>query len=142
MSFDLQISNGDFVLNNGDLATITDTTKLVQDLLKISTTTTGANPLQPWYGSMIGRTLVGSSQAKIILTVAQTQLQNAINNLKSLQNLQVATGQSVSPSEQIASISNISIVRNTIDPRIVTVTINVLSRALDRVTAIFTPTNT
>jgi phage baseplate assembly protein W len=142
MSFDLQISNGDFVLNNGDLATIINTTKLTQDLLKIATTTTGANPLQPWYGSMVGRTLVGSSQSKIIINVAQSQLQNAIANLKALQNIQVASGQSVSPSEQIASISNISITRNTIDPRIITVTINVLSRALDRVTAVFTPTNT
>lgn len=142
MSFDLQISNGDFVLNKGDLATITGTTKLQQDILKIAQTTTGANPLQPWYGSMINRTLIGSNLSNIIFTVAQTQLQNAMETLKKLQNLQVSKGQSVSPSEQIASIGNISIIRNTIDPRIVNVSISVLSRAFDKITATFTPSNT
>jgi hypothetical protein len=143
MSFDLQVTNGDLVLVNGDLGTVTGSNKLVQDLLKIALTTAGANVLQPWYGSLISRTLIGSFlNSDITVSVAQNQLQNAIENLQNLQNIQVSSGQKMDPAEQIAFISNISIVRNTVDPRLYSVTINVISRAFGKVTASFTVNNT
>jgi hypothetical protein len=142
VSFDLAIQNGDLVLQNGDLAQVTGQTKLIQDLLKIALTTLGANPLQPWYGSLISRTLIGSVLASSITTsVAQTQLQTAIQNLQNLQNLQVQSGQPVTPDEQIAFIKNISITRSPVDFRLYQVVIQVLNRAFGTTSASFTANN-
>ena len=138
MSFDLQILNGDFVLSNGDLSIIRNNDKLVQDLLKIALTTIGSNPLQPWYGSMISRTLIGSAMTDdITVAAAQSQLQTAIETLKSLQAIQVSQGVSVTPGEQIAAIQSVQINRNTIDPRFFTVLIRVLDRTFGSVGASF-----
>ena len=143
MSFDLKVVNGDLVLSNGDVGTITGNNKLVQDLLKIALTTAGANVLQPWYGSLISRTLIGSYlDSNIIISVAKNQLQYAVENLKNLQNIQVSSGQKVTPDEQIAFINDISITRNTVDPRIFSVVIRVLSRSFGRVAASFVVNNT
>ena len=53
MSFDLKIINGDLVIKNGQLTTVVDSEKLIQDILKICLTEAGSNPMQPWYGSSI-----------------------------------------------------------------------------------------
>jgi hypothetical protein len=139
VSFDLLINNGDLVIgNNGDFSQVADVFKLEQDLLKIALTTAGSNTLQPWYGSLIGKTLVGSYlKSSIIITMAQTQLTNCIETLKNLQSIQTSSGQPTSPGELIASISNISVVRNSVDPRIFQVSIRVINRAFGQVVANF-----
>jgi phage baseplate assembly protein W len=138
MSFDLLIQNGDLQLQNGDLQQVTDTDKLVQDVLKICLTTAGADPMNPWYGSYISRSLVGSTlDTSITVQLAQSQLQNAIENLKNLQAAQIKSFQQVSPAEQIAAITNISITRSTIDPRVFIVNVKVLSKALTPVQTSF-----
>jgi len=127
------------VITNSDFAIVQGNDKLVQDLLKIALTEAGGNVLNPWYGTLISKSLIGSVlQNDILLSVAQTQLQNAVENLKKLQNMQVASGQSVSPDEQIAFIQNISITQNPFDPRLYQTTINVLSRSFGKVSATFT----
>lgn len=139
MSFDLKIISGDLVLQNGDLRTVVDSEKLIQDLLKIALTTAGANPLQPWYGSYISRSLVGSPLGtSIVVQLAQSQLQNAIENLMTLQKAQVKSFQSVTPDEQIGAILDISIVRSTSDPRLFDVRIKVLSKGMKPITTAFT----
>jgi hypothetical protein len=143
MSFDLQVKNGDLVLNNGDLAQVSGSDKLIQDILKIALTAAGGNILQPWYGSLISRSLIGSYlQTDIIISMAQGQLQNAVQTLQNLQNLQVSSGQSVTPDEQISFIKNISITRSTVDFRTFNVSIQVLNRAFGKVNAVFTASNT
>lgn len=144
MSYDLEVLNGDLVISsNGDFSQITDTDKLQQDLIKIATTTAGANVLQPWYGSLIGRSLIGSYLASdTIISIAKSQLQNAVTNLQNLQKIQVSSGQPVSPAEQISFINDISIVRSTVDPRIFNVVIKVFNRAFGRIAASFVVNNT
>jgi hypothetical protein len=138
MSFDLKIRNGDLVLDRGDLKTIVDSEKLIQDILKIALTTAGSNPMHPWYGSYVSRSLVGSGlSTDIIFQLGQTQLQNALEILKSLQDAQVKQFQRVSPDEQINSISDISINRNTQDPRLFDVIIKVVSKGFKPVTTVF-----
>jgi hypothetical protein len=139
MSFDLKIKNGDLALDRGDLQIVVDSEKLIQDILKIALTTAGSNPLQPWYGSFISRTLIGSPLGtSIIIQVAQSQLQNSIENLMTLQKAQVKSFQNVSPDEQINSILDISIIRNNIDPRLFDVRIKVLSKGFKPITTVFT----
>jgi hypothetical protein len=143
MSFDLKITNGDFTLSNGDLATVNGQDKLIQDILKIAITTAGANPLQPWYGSLVSRTLIGSHlQTDIVISVAQSQLKNALENLKNLQTLQTASGQKTTPDELLSFISEVSVTRNASDPRLFSVRIKVLNKAFGKVSTAFNVNNT
>lgn len=138
MSFDLKIVGGDLVINNGSLRKVTDTEKLIQDILKICLTTAGTNPLQPWYGSFLSRTIIGSpQQTSMLVQIGKSQLTTALDNLISLQQLQVKSFQRVSADEQISAISDISITRNQIDPRLFYVEIKVLTKGLKPITTAF-----
>ena len=139
MSFDLKIVNGDIALQNGDFQTVVDSEKLIQDILKIALTPAGSNPLQPWYGSFINRSLIGSVLgSNITVQIAQSQLQNALKNLMSLQQAQIKSYQTVSPDEQINNISDISIMQNASNPTFYTVQISVISKGYKPITTAFT----
>lgn len=139
MSFDLKIKNGDLTVKNGDLDIVRGTEKLQQDLLKVAITPVGANPLAPWYGSYISKTLIGNYlDSDFVISSAQTQLQNAIETLKTLQVQQATqTFQNVSPDELIGAIIDISVNRNNIEPRLFDVIIKVVSKSFKRVNAGF-----
>ena len=138
MSFDLKIINGDLSLKNGQLQTVVDSEKLIQDILKICLTTAGSNPLHPWYGSLISRTIVGSPlYSSIIVQIAKNQLSTSLDNLKSLQDIQVKSLQRVSADEQISTVLDISVIRNQIDPRLFNVTVKALSKGLKPITTAF-----
>jgi hypothetical protein len=138
MSFDLKISNGDLVISQGKLKTVVDSEKLIQDILKIALTTAGSNPIHPWYGSFISRTLVGNpNYSSMLVQIAKSQLTTALQNLKDLQDIQVKSYQRVSGDEQIATISDISIVQNQIDPRLFDVVIKALTKGLKPITTAF-----
>ncbi len=139
MSFDLKITNGDLVIKSGQLQTVVDSEKLIQDILKMSLTTAGSNPLHPWYGSFISRTIVGSPlYNSVLVQIGKYHLTTSLENLKNLQNIQVKSFQRVSADEQISSILDISINRNQIDPRLFDVSIKVLSKGLKPITTAFT----
>ncbi len=141
MSFDLKIAGGDFVIKNGDLQKVVDTEKLIQDILKICLTTAGSNPVHPWYGSHISKTLVGSVlDNPMLVQIAKSQLNSALENLKNLQNLQLKSFQRMSAEEQIASIMDISVQRNQLDPRLFDIRISVVSKSLKPVSTDFTVT--
>ena len=139
MSFDLKIVSGDLSLQSGDFRVVKDSEKLIQDILKIALTEAGSNVMNPWYGSFISRSLIGSAlDTSIILQVGQSQLQNALENLKTLQKSQVESFQNVSADEQINSILDISLTRNQNDFRRFDVKIRVLSKGLKPITTAFT----
>lgn len=138
MSFDLKIINGDLVLANGKLKTVVDSEKLIQDILKMCLTTAGTNPIHPWYGSFISRTIVGNpNYTSVLVQIGKSQLTTALQNLKDLQDLQVKAFQRVSADEQIAAISDISIIRNQIDPRLFDIIIKVTTKGLKPITTAF-----
>lgn len=138
LSYDLKIIAGDLKIENGDLSILRGKDKLIQDLVKIATTELGANPLNSWYGSMISASLIGSVlDDNITINIAQSQLQNSIETLKQLQNLQVSSGQKMTPDEQISYIKNILIERNQQDLRAIQVIIQVLTRSFGTVNASF-----
>jgi phage baseplate assembly protein W len=138
MSFDLKISNGDFVISGGKLTIVQDSEKLIQDILKMCLTAAGSNPIHSWYGSFISRTIIGSPQdTSIIVQIAKSQLNTALENLKSLQELQVKSFQRVSADEQIAAILDISIIRNQFDPRLIDVKIKVMTKGLKPISTSF-----
>lgn len=138
MSFDLKITNGDLVIKNGQLQTVIDSEKLIQDILKICLTTAGSNPLHPGYGSFISRTLVGSPQhTSVLVQIGKSQLNSSLENLRTLQEIQVKSFQRVSADEQISAILDISVIRNEVDPRVFTVRIKALSKGLKPITTAF-----
>lgn len=138
MSFDLKIKNGDLVINNGTLQTVVDSEKLIQDILKICLTTAGTNVFHPWYGSFLSRTLIGNPQnTSILIQVGKSQLNSAIDNLKNLQDQQVKSFQRVSADEQIGSISDISVIRSSVDPRLFDIKIKIITKGNKPITTSF-----
>jgi hypothetical protein len=139
MSFDLKIKSGDLAIENGDLRVVEDSEKLIQDLLKVALTASGSNPLFPWYGTYIQKTLIGSSlDSSITMQMAQSQLDTAIQNIKALQEEQSLSGQSVTADEQIGVVLDISVNRNVKNPTLFDVKIKVLSKGTKPITAAFT----
>jgi hypothetical protein len=138
MSFDLKLEGGDLVVKTGQLQTVVDSEKLIQDILKMCLTTAGTNPLHPWYGSFISRTIVGNPMySSILVQIAKSQLNTALENLKNLQGIQVKSFQRVSADEQISAILDISIIRNQLDPRLFDVKIRALSKGQKPITTAF-----
>jgi hypothetical protein len=138
MSFDLKIINGDLVLNTGKLQAVVDSEKLIQDILKICLTTAGTNPINPWYGSFIARTIVGNpNYSGMLIQIAKSQLNTSLENLKSLQDLQLKSFQVVSADEQISVIRDISIIRNQLDPRLYDVRISVITKGTKPISTAF-----
>ena len=139
MSFDLKLDGGDLVVKNGQLKTVMDSEKLIQDILKMCLTTAGTNPIHPWYGSFISRTIVGNPMySSVLVQIAKSQLNTALDNLKNLQVIQVKSFQRVSADEQISAILDISIIRNQLDPRLFDVHLRIMSKGFKPITPSFT----
>lgn len=139
MSFDLKIVNGDLVIANGDLQTITDSGKLIQMILKICLTNVGSNPLNPGYGSFLSRTIIGNAMyTSTIIQIAKSQLTTCLNNLQSLQQMRVQSRQRMTADEQLAAISDISVVRNNVDPRLFNVIIKCMTKGYKPISTRFT----
>lgn len=132
MSFDLKVSQGDLQIgSDGDLARVTDSEKLIQDILKICITPVGGNPFYPFYGSAVSKGLVGNAYpAGLTSSMASNQLRTAIQNLMTLQKAQQKDGQGQTAAELLAAIKDVDIQRNQTDPRFFRVLIQVLSRDL------------
>lgn len=138
MSFDLKIIDGDLKIINGELQQVIDSEKLIQDILKICLTSAGSNPLFPWYGSFLSKSIIGSpADNGITVQIAKSQLNTALENLKNLQGLQIKSSQRVSADEQLAGILNISVTRNATDLRMYNVVINVLTKGFKPITTAF-----
>lgn len=139
MSFDLKIKNGDvFIGSNGDLQQVTNTEKLIQDIVKMIITPLGSNVFQPGYGSQITRSLSGNAyDMNFVSSNAENQIRNSLESLMRLQMAQ-ALRQTITPSEQIAAISNISVTRNQNDPRYFLINIKVIAKDLSVVSTQFT----
>ena len=131
MSFDLKISGGDLVIDtDADLATVENSEKLIQDVLKMLMTEVGSNPWFPWYGSLLAGSMVGSPfDSNFISSVAENQIRSSLETIQSLQKEQ-ATKQIVTPSELLAAIKSVNVVRNQIDPTFFTISLSLLTKNL------------
>lgn len=138
MSFDLKIINGDLVIQNGDLRTVTDSEKLIQDILKICLTNVGSNPLNPGYGSFLSRTIIGNPMyTSTVVQIAKSQLNSCLTGLQTLQQRQVKSRQRMTADEQLAAITDISVVRSTTDPRLFNVRIKAITKGFKPITTAF-----
>jgi ferritin-like protein len=139
MSFDLKILKKKLVISNGKLAIVQNTEKLVQDIFKILITPVGGNPLFSWYGSYLGFQSIGTANEDPaqLQVIARTQIENALNKLKSLQDMQINSYQNVSSSEQIAGFKSINVGNDLNDPRRYIVNVVVIAKDLKQVPITF-----
>jgi len=139
MSFDLKIENNDLSINpDGTVKTVRDNEKLKQDIIKAILTPLGSNPFHQWYGSTLSQRTIGMAlDAGHTEAEAQRAIQNTLTNLVALQKAQART-QFVSPGETIASIQNVSVLRDDVDPRQWQIQVTVLTKQLTTVEESFT----
>ena len=139
MSFDLKIENKDLSINpDGTVKTVRDNEKLKQDIIKAILTPLGSNPFHQWYGSTLSQRTIGMAlDAGHTEAEAQRAIQNTLTNLVALQKAQART-QFVSPGETIASIQNVSVLRDDVDPRQWQIQVTVLTKQLTTVEESFT----
>jgi hypothetical protein len=130
MSYDLRLADGNLVIgSNGDLGTVQSSDKLVQDVLKMAITPQGANRTNPWYGTLVGKTLIGSAlDLNFAKSRAADQLFSALEILRSLQ-ISQQEYQNVSASEAILRVASITVDQSKNDRRLLLVSIVVLARS-------------
>lgn len=139
MSYDIKLNRGDLVINNGDLQTAVDSEKLIQDILKICLTSAGSNPLHPWYGSFITRSVVGSAMdTNMLIQIGKSQLTTALENLKNMQDFQFKSFQDITGDEHLGAILDIIITRNIRDSRFFDVKIKAITKGLKPISTSFT----
>jgi hypothetical protein len=128
MSFDLLLNAGDIKIGaDADLATVVDTPKLIQDVIKMVTTDLGSSKFQPSIGSLISKRLVGQTLgASNTVSVLQGSVQEAVLLLQKLQKQQAMT-QTLSPAETILQLTNISVTRDAIEPRQLNVVLQIMA---------------
>jgi phage baseplate assembly protein W len=132
MSFDLRINQGDIALGqDGDFDTVRDLEKLIQDILKILMTPLGSNRFFPWYGSPLTEASVGQVlDRRFVNTIVENIIRSNLETLQKLQKQQAASGQRVTAGELLATIQDIRVHRNIIDPTYWTIIVRVLSKGL------------
>ena len=138
MSFDLKIESNDLVIAaSGDVDIVQDNKKLGQEVVKGILTPLGSNRFFRWYGSSINLRTVGKIMNDVVLEMeAQRSVEDLINNIIKLQKVQ-SRQQYVSPGETIASVRDISVLRNQEDPRQYEVTVSLITRQLTEVNETF-----
>lgn len=130
MSFDLKLTGGDIELSGGAPALVQNKDKLIQDVLKILFTTTGENTVHPWYGTpLLARAVGQSANSSVVQTEIADAVSYGINNLKTLQQLQQADNQFVTPQELIANIVNVDARLSEQDKRKLVVSIQIQARS-------------
>lgn len=139
MSFDFKLKDGSVSIVDGELEVVQDSEKLIQDVLKICLTPVGSNYLNPWYGSYLSKSVVGSSEdPKLIINIAKSQLSKAIENLKKMQDMQIKNFQQVSADEQISSIRSIDVFQDNNNPGVYNINITIISKGFKAISTRFT----
>jgi hypothetical protein len=134
MSFDLKLENGDLLVKSGDLQTVENNDKLVQDILKILSTPMGGNPFFPAYGSPINSAMIGNYyDIDFVRNVTTQQIRTTLERLQQLQADQLRNNQIVTPFEQLAAIQSVSVNNIPQDPRYYAISLTVISKAFRRV---------
>ena len=134
MSYDLKLENGDLKIGkDGDLATVRDSEKVLQDCAKISITPIGANKAHSWYGSLLGSALLGSGlDINFVKQTAAQQLETSLQVLQSLQKTQMQY-QQVTSAEYIRKIKEILITVDPRDPRLIIIKESIITNALTEI---------
>ena len=133
MSFDLALNKGDIAIgSDGDLKKVRNSSKVVQDILKILHTPIGSNPFFPSIGNALTFSNIGQNINKQFAeTKVASSVTQSIQLLQSMQKSQVISGQQVTPEETILGISQVTAEQDPLDPRQFNITVVVQTQAVD-----------
>ena len=139
MSFDLALINSDLSLNtDGTVQTVEKVNKLKQDIIKIIVTPITSVKYHLWYCSSVSDSSIGDVMPQnMLFQNLSTAVQESLGKLRRLQRAQ-ATSQRVTRSEMLESVRDISIQRDSEDPRQVNVIVVAISRDYNAVEEVFT----
>jgi hypothetical protein len=147
VTYSIQVANGDLVATAGQLSTVSDSAKLLQDLTLWILTKMGSDPYNPAYGSLIdgGTQMNGINVPSPIGTttwsIAQSQIQTDITRIITLyqaqqaariaSDLQTYNKSTLTPGETLTALNGISF-NNDYDT--LTVTVSITNAANQNVT--------
>jgi len=134
MSFDLALNKGDLQVGpDGEMSQIRNTSKVVQDVLKVIHMPVGSNPFFPRLGSTITTDNIGQiSNQQFMQTRAAASLTQSIQTIQTIQRNQALT-QSLTPEEIITNILQLDVQLDK-DPRQIDISIIIQTEALTTVT--------
>jgi phage baseplate assembly protein W len=132
MSFDLSLNKGDLRIGfDGDLSKVENTSKLVQDVLKVLHTPIGSNPFYPSLGSPVTTLNIGTVlNQQFLESRVENSITSVIQTIQSIQRKQELT-QEVTSAEKILDIVEIVAEQDSQDPRQFNISIKVLTGATD-----------
>lgn len=114
---------------DGDLAKVRNSSKAVQDILKVLHTPLGSNPLFPQIGSNITISNIGDNiNQQFAETRVAASVTQSIQLLQSIQRNQELI-QEVTPEEKIVDIAQVTATRDSQDPRQFDIKIVVVTEA-------------
>jgi phage baseplate assembly protein W len=130
MSFDLALSKGDISIGaDGDLRQFRNSSKLVQDILKILHTPIGGNPFFPQIGNALTSENIGEVVNRQFMearaTAAVTQALQLYQSIQRRQEL----NQVVTPEEKVEGISEVVVEQDSVDPRQYNIKISIVTGA-------------
>lgn len=133
MSFDLALNKGDLsVGSDGDLSKTRNTSKIVQDILKVLHTPVGSNPYFPSLGNTLTSANIGQNINKQFAeTKVASVITQSIQTLQAMQRNQTASGQTVTPEETIVAIQQVTAEQDPTEPRQYNITVIVQTQAID-----------
>jgi hypothetical protein len=139
VSFDLKIRKGDIAIAaDGRLDIVSDNNKLRQDIVKILLTKLGENKYHPTYGSEVGALQIGHVPDQALLELdLSSSAEASVRKLIVLQRSQ-AKRQFLTPGETIVSILDVSVSRDTVDPRMYNIFVSVQTQRLTSLTEVIT----
>jgi hypothetical protein len=102
--------------------------KLIQDLLKITETILGSDPVALWYGMTLIKMIGAKLFPDYIQTKISSQILDALNNLKTAQ-IQQGNYQEVDPQEAIDFIKNLTVQQNVSQPSYYQAFVDIVTQA-------------
>lgn len=135
MAFDVKLVNGDVSFDaSGRLELIRESDKVIQEVLKVVGTSISSDLFNADYGlsvttSSIGRPLSDAS----VFGIVQIELRKQLDQLMKEQRY-LATVQTLAPSERIKQIDNITVERDSSEPRQLNISIDLTLQSTEPIT--------
>ncbi len=131
MSFDIRVTSGDLELgSNGDAATVVNSDKLAQDVIKVLNTPIGSSPLNPTYGSTLTVAQLGQViDVEAVISQTTISIASALEQLVATQ-AQQKSFQIVTDAETIVDFESPIVEPDPVEPRQFNIVVNAISRDL------------
>ena len=135
MAFDLKLLNGDLSLDSvGRMELVRDSNKLVQEVLKLISTTLNSDPFNPNYGLTLTASSLGHiTTANITAQRLESEIRFGLQSLQQEQ-LTLSRQQVLTSAERIKNIDSVIVEQDASDPRQYNIFIELTTQAQTPIT--------